>query len=699
MTLARALALYGQGSRVIADGPSRLTGFERSIQLLDVLLSESPGYRPAVMLRALAHGGHAEALREAARSTTESAERVRLNGLSRQQYVAMKADLDLLVMTFKDVDSVVRLLDAMACLKVAGPPPRAETQPAGTQPAASPDEPELRSEPVEAARLLLESVRLLDAYLKPAEGAEPPSAENRVRGLMFKGVAQFRRAAFLREVIKTARGADRSRVAADAKQSLQDARATFAELVGAAPTVLADAPTLNKWQSYGYFYLGLTQVESASQVSGAPSEYAKMLRAAADSLRNARKFDVAPGYSLSGGTIEGFANTMVGSGTEDSGGMIGEQLDKMKTAERPPFSDFRVDWRSGFFYDTNVILLGDNTDLPRGIGRKNDFRFLTGVTLNYTTSLAALAGQTEDSELGRWTLGMAGRVGASWHASIKEFNEQNYGASVALQYRLIDKNTETKHGPLYAGIQYDYDYFLLGNDGFLRMSRISPRLTLYTFDERAVTVLGFNYEDRNYLDTLFDDRFDRDGNYYYINLTQSVDLIDMTKLYNDAGIAPWGLENDPNETDYPYEYTRYLRPYFGFEYGWDVTRGNEFDNERFQVVGGVNVPLPYGLLFDFRGQWEYQDYKGFRGGSLADFHRRARRDLVQRYGFGLERTFVLVPGEPVNRSTLKMDRVTMTLRGDIVWTNDDSNVQDRLRQAVFSYDRTIYGLSVILSFN
>jgi hypothetical protein len=46
-----------------------------------------------------------------------------------------------------------------------------------------------------------------------------------------------------------------------------------------------------------------------------------------------------------------------------------------------------------------------------------------------------------------------------------------------------------------------------------------------------------------------------------------------------------------------------------------------------------------------------------------------------------------------------MDRVVLTVRADIQLTDDDSNVMDRSRQNVFSYDRTIYGFSVVLSFN
>jgi len=43
--------------------------------------------------------------------------------------------------------------------------------------------------------------------------------------------------------------------------------------------------------------------------------------------------------------------------------------------------------------------------------------------------------------------------------------------------------------------------------------------------------------------------------------------------------------------------------------------------------------------------------------------------------------------------------VVLTLRGDVQFVIDDSNVRDRSRQAVFSYERALYGFSLVLSFN
>ena len=180
----------------------------------------------------------------------------------------------------------------------------------------------------------------------------------------------------------------------------------------------------------------------------------------------------------------------------------------------------------------------------------------------------------------------------------------------------------------------------------------------------------------------------------------------MTEVYKNMGWEPWGMAYDPADPskynpDDPKQdttgYRRAFRPYIGVEGGWDSTRGQEYDTSRCLLVAGAAVPLPYGVLFDFGGQWEWQDY--YHSGSLVDYHRRARDDLIQRYRFGLERRFVLVPGNRINRTTVKMDRLVMSLRADVQFTDDDSNVEDRLGQAVFSYDRAIWGLSVSFQFN
>ncbi|MCH8964675.1 MAG: hypothetical protein IIB58_06920 [Planctomycetes bacterium] len=93
--------------------------------------------------------------------------------------------------------------------------------------------------------------------------------------------------------------------------------------------------------------------------------------------------------------------------------------------------------------------------------------------------------------------------------------------------------------------------------------------------------------------------------------------------------------------------------------------------------------MPYELLFEFSGQWTWEDYWQ---PNTQDFRRRNRHDFIQRYIWSLSRD-------------IEIDRnIVMTLRGEIAWTQDDSNVRNRLKEAVFSYDRVIYGLTLSFLF-
>ena len=149
-------------------------------------------------------------------------------------------------------------------------------------------------------------------------------------------------------------------------------------------------------------------------------------------------------------------------------------------------------------------------------------------------------------------------------------------------------------------------------------------------------------------------------------------------------------QDDP---EYP---ARYLTPFVGFNYAWDATEGDEFDEKAYILTCGLEVPLPYGLLLETLADFEWQEYAH---GSRIYFHRRGRRDFIQRYSVGLSRDFVLRGGDLANRYTLDIDRVLLTVRAHATWTVDDSNVVDRLGQAIFEYDRVFYGISFAFTFN
>lgn len=673
LLLTRAVLQYNRAGTAPERSES-ISQYLASIADLSTVLKLQPQMFSARFLKALAHGQLALRYEEAGRQARVAKQpQVTQKAVEDaiEQYDRMAAELDaLLKATPSEEYAIVRLLqgvdhllNGVAQAKLA------------------------RYEPQRRIKFLHQARESLESYLQPKSdsGREEPSGLNRVRAEFFLGVVLYRLS------LKPGKGEDAPDEVGDPVM-LDSAGKQISKLIDpqspeqVAKLLPAGMPQrdeeVDRWSSYPTLYLGLIRMRQGNlaamrrQLDEARNLYVE----ARGFFEQSKQFDDFQGRSLSDDAIPRVSSTNL----EEIGKAL-RQLDE--PVDREFNEDLVIEWRTGFAYDTNVILLGHDTSPPPDIGRRRDVWASTGIGLGYTLDLGKV-----DPKLERWSVGLLGRAFANWHGDVDEYNEQLYGGSAAVQYELLEQNQQgSRNGPLYFGLQYDYDYFLLGNDGFLKVNRLNPRLTLYTLDQRLQTTLAMRYEDRNYLERLYDNDFDRDGNYFAFSAAQSADLMNMTEAY---GAKAWGLANDPQEGDDDFD--RYLRPYIGYEYGWDSTRGREFDNAHNLLAAGVFVPLPYGLQFDFGGEWEWQDYNGH---SLIDYHRRGREDFIQRYLFGLERRFVLVPGDPKNRGTLAIDRLVLVLRGQIQFTLDDSNVEDRLGQEIFSYDRAIYGLTVGLLFN
>jgi len=515
---------------------------------------------------------------------------------------------------------------------------------------------------------LQRAAEVLEEYLK-VDSTGPMV----VRIKFFLGVIRFRQAVPRRAAEETAVTPD------DAL--LDQAAGLMNELVVSVETEVS-------WRSYAELYLGLIATERGKYRTDI-EERQVAFQEARDHLKRAAVLDAVKKEgaqeweSASFDVIPDIVYRQRAVLTEL------EQIDP-ELGFRRFRSDFQLSVYSGAQRDTNVVLLGERTDLPRGISNPRDFGFTLGAALDYTVDLGRW-----DQRLERWTVQFQGRIGQLWQVRIDEFDEQNYGASVAIQYEIMPQRDGV--GPLLARLQYDYDYTLLGGDAFAETQSITPNFLLYSFNRRAVSRLYFTYSIRDYREPLYDRRFDRDGEYCRLGFVQSLKTINMAEVYRNWGLEPWGLPGDEaleqDDFDYP---DRYLTPFVGLEYGWDATEGDEFDQKMFTLACGAQLPLPYGLTFDAVAEFEWQDYAH---GSLVDYHRRGRDNFIQRYSAALSRTFVLQGGELANRYELDVDRVLMTVRAHATWTLDDSNVIDRLGQAIFEYDRAVYGLSLAFSFN
>ncbi|MCK4658224.1 MAG: hypothetical protein KAV82_01765 [Phycisphaerae bacterium] len=513
-----------------------------------------------------------------------------------------------------------------------------------------------------AASNLQRAAEVLEAYRE----AHPGGADM-VRINFFLGVVRFRQAVPRRT---------RNETPEYFPERLEQAQELMLELT-------ASSETPKQWRSYAELYLGLIQTEQGKH----EIEMEKRGTAFAEAHRHLN--------------LAGELDTDIVDGEPVSRSwdvipeIIANQRKALKRFEEAKLAarfrnDFQLSVYTGANYDTNVVLLGERTDLPRGIPNEDDFGFTLGCALDYIVDMGRF-----DSRLERWTLGVQGRVRQLWHGHIDEFDEQNYGGSVALQYEVVPERDG--FGPLRVSLQYDYDFALLGRDAFVEIQSITPTIRLFSLNRRAITEAYFIYSIRDYREPLTDRRYDRDGVYCRLGFVQSLETVNMTEVYTSLGLEPWGLPGDAalsqDDPDHP---NRYLTPFIGAAYEWDSTEGDEFDQKALILMCGAQVPLPYGLLFDTALEFEWQDYSH---GSRVDYHRRGRRDFIQRYTVGISRTFVLQGGELGNRYELEMDRVLMTVRGGATWTLDDSNVVDRLGTAIFEYDRVVYGVTFVFTYN
>lgn len=316
--------------------------------------------------------------------------------------------------------------------------------------------------------------------------------------------------------------------------------------------------------------------------------------------------------------------------------------------EEQPLSQFQLRLDLGLSYDTNVVLLGDDTSLEVGLSTDDDVRLGLGTDVRYLQPLGD-----------QWLLGVGGSTFHSWHGDLSEFNVQTYGGRVFLNYFPSER--------LSFGLQYSFDFSTVDNDAFLSRHRITPSMRyVEKFHEdgtpATATTVFYSYEPRNYHEELNDLREDRDGKYSTLGVTQSFNLC-QPRL--DDGDKRW------------------LSAAVGYRWLNESTQGDDFDLTGNSVSASLAVPLPRDLLFEFSGQWTWEDYWQ---PNTQDFRRRNRHDFIQRYTGSLSREF-------------ELDRnITMTLRGEIAWTEDDSNVRNRLQEAVFSSDRVIYGLTLSFLF-
>ena len=573
----------------------------------------------------------------------------------RQSYTTMLADLHRLIPGLGGPQAVLQLIEVMANANIA----RIDEQAAvaikdrvisRSQASGPPNA--LREA---AAARLSDAVQILVSLLET--DLEPLDA---VRARFFLGVLRFRQAV-------------PSRSAREEQPPLDPQRRAWLNEAERIMTSLSDDPDVPvRWQSYSALYAGLIIPFRAVSATEVDARNAILDQAE-------RRLDQAAELHLRAGDSASDIPNLVWRQRREAIAPLRTDVPLARKRQ-----DLTLSLFAGVRRDTNVVLLGERTDLPRDLSRKRDFAFTAGAAIDYTWDFAD-----------RWSMGLQMRTAQLWNVDVDEFDQQSYGGSFALQYEMVPVGKE--FGPAYLTLQYDHDYTLLGRSGFLASNALRPGVRMYWNEQRAQTDIFLDYEIRNYFEPVGDKRFNRDGTYFTIGATHRLKLTEMTAIYERMGLEPWGHEGDQDlqqtDLDYP---NRYLTPFVSASYSWDSTAGDEFDRKAWRLAIGLEFPLPRGWLLEASAAYDWEEYPQ---GSLVDFHRRVRHDFIQEYGIALSRTYVLEGGEFNNRFTPTMDRTTMRIRAFFTWTGDDSNVVDRQRQAIFEYDRVVYGMSVLFTFN
>lgn len=309
--------------------------------------------------------------------------------------------------------------------------------------------------------------------------------------------------------------------------------------------------------------------------------------------------------------------------------------DLLKRAKRE-LKPLDLTFRLGPLYDTNVPQIGQGVVVPRDFGRRRD----CGADAGTDFVLRPYVGD-------RIETGIGGGTSATWHTHLNEFDEQNYRGNAYVRLRATDW--------LDVGLRYDYDFNLLDRQDYLSRHRLTPQVSVFE-DFWGRTTLYYQFEPRHFFPVpvvLSTGPFDQTGDVNTVGVTQGLVL---GRLFGRDVLFEIGYRHE------------------------DVsTSGSEYDSRNEVLIAGVTTPLPWDVTFGFAGEWAWDRC---RHRDILDRYHRRREDLVQTYVFTL---------------TKKINE-HLQAQGQILWIDDDSNVLTRQREAVFSYERVVYGVSLVASF-
>lgn len=331
---------------------------------------------------------------------------------------------------------------------------------------------------------------------------------------------------------------------------------------------------------------------------------------------------------------------------------LAEVLRTLRRAARRQVLD--ISFQTGLAYDTNVSFLGSVAGTQDFISNVPDGKFASALRLHFSP----IANATDKLTIGA-------RLAHSWHFSVEQFNFQDYGATVHYERKL--------GGGWRAGLRYDYDFSLLGNDSFLCNHALTPSIRFDWPSRTGRFRLGtsrllYRFESQNFLFAT-DPEFDRDGVVHTFGIEQS---------FRWQPIRDW---------DWWWDW------YLGYYFEDVRTEGTEFDRNAHNYYLGVGVPgiNPFEpdqfliipdkeLLFQFSATFQDAHY---RNPSLLDLEERRRRDFTTILTFAASQVLAS-----------DVDTGDLILHAIVSWTNADSNLRQEDKSAPFEFDKVIYGLQL-----
>ncbi len=267
---------------------------------------------------------------------------------------------------------------------------------------------------------------------------------------------------------------------------------------------LAAAETLSPDDPLIYYYQGLAyQGLKAYELS--PPLFARAIKLSPDLEPSARYYTGVAYYEM--GRVEEaereFKAALAYGDPESQLSRSAREFLTERGAPRQPDEPRRWDLSLSVSeqYDTNVVLLplGTQPSPDTGISDKDD----------YVTTLYA-RGEYRMIQTGPWTMGTSYGFFQSFHRELSGFDVQSHAPSAYLQRTL---------GPVFARVQYAFDYVEVGRAPYLIAQAVQPTFTIVE-GRSFFTQLRFHYQYKNFRDAKFAGNSNRDGRNWLASVSQ-----------------------------------------------------------------------------------------------------------------------------------------------------------------------------------